>query len=115
MLPNDKVTPGGKERRQKIRGAEISVGKPHVAFLDGFDKFRKQTSLLGVPVFARNHVDRQSQGRIEHDQRLSRQRRHVAFPQRCDPPIGPPQMIAALGSSPGIPTTNRQLSHPFSQ
>jgi hypothetical protein len=79
---------------QEAGGAGVAVGHPHVLLDHRLQDGVEEGPLLGVPVLTRDHVDGQSQGRVEDHQRLPRQRSGDHVPEWRESPLGLAQVVA---------------------
>ena len=94
VLADDEERLATGDPEEEVRRAEVAILDPEIAGADDFQDLVQQRTLLGMAVFAEDHVGGQHQPRVEHDQGLPRQGPGADRPQFLEPVLGPGQVVA---------------------
>ncbi len=94
MLTDHEGSVPPRDPEEEVGGAEVAVGDPEVVRRDDRQDPVQQRPLLGMTVFAQDHVGGQHQPGVEHDQRMAGQGPGADGPQLLEPVLAPGEMVA---------------------
>ena len=105
-----------RHAEQETERAKVAVRDVHVLRLDPGEHGLQQTAFLRVAVLASDHLRSQSRLRLQHDERLARQRPRRAIPKHIKTTLGGGQMVAVehldpVAAQPGRPRRSKLFDH----
>jgi hypothetical protein len=105
----DRKEASRRDSEEQGRRAEVSVGDPDIVRFDKGENLRRERSFLCVSVFTRDHVGREHQRRIQHDQRVSWKRTRNTSAEHAQSTFRGAEVIAVDDPHPVVCNECRQL------